>query len=352
MTPSGAGTRWHAPRLARARGVLPRSVGAWGAVLATGCGERIEYVVLQTHGPDALAIAELWWILLAATGIPALLVILVLLLGLRRRRRRSRDLRERHGEDRNTGLILLVGGVIPLAIVLALLVASIRYGVRTLVEPSAEALTIDVIGRQFWWEVRYPDHGIVTANEVHIPTQARVRLRFTSADVIHSFWVPQLGGKRDMIPGTVTELSLWADDAGVYRGWCAEFCGIQHAAMMFEIVALPQDEFERWLEDRARVTERTLSAESRGVTVFEQHQCGHCHHVEGLPPPPTERMGPDLTHVASRRRLGAGILPNNRGNLGGWILNPQAVKPGNHMPNSTMSPEDLHALIELLEGNR
>ena len=239
-------------------------------------------------------------------------------------------------------------------IVAGLLIASIKVGSRARPRSEDADVVVDVVGRQYWWEVRYPGEDVVTANEIHVPVGRPVRLRLASGDVIHSFWVPRLAGKLDMVPGQVNELILEVDQAGVYRGQCAEFCGIQHALMLLEVVAEPPDVYARWLADnRATGVEPVAPLARRGLEVFTEAECGHCHTVRGVTP---ERamgaIGPDLTHFARRRTLGAGIRENNRGNLAGWILNPQALKPGNHMPPSMMPSEDLHALLHFLETLR
>ena len=307
-----------------------------------------DYRLLETRSAEAEEIARLWWVLLAATGVPATITIVVLLIAAMRS---PRPVQHPQGERRQTWVILVAGGVVPLLIVFGLLAYSVRTGsqVRSFEQPSA--VTIDVIGRQFWWEVHYPDHGIVTANEIHVPVDQPVRLRLTSGDVIHSFWVPQLHGKHDMIPGRIDELWLRAEHPGVFRGQCAEFCGIQHALMLFEVVADPPEAFDAWLRaNRAAAVAPVDPTAVRGLEVFLAAECGHCHAIKGVTPElAMGAMGPDLTHFASRRTIGAGILPNNRGNLGGWILAPQALKPGNNMPASEMPPEDLHALLFFLE---
>jgi cytochrome c oxidase subunit II len=325
---------------------IARRARLFGLAIATsGCDG---YRVFETRSPEAQEIAQLWWILLGLTGIPAVATIVFLVVAAVRTPKRSSG---SETTPRQTGFILVAGGVIPLGIVFAALTASVDTSTRVRALATPHALTIDVIGRQFWWEVRYPDHAIVTANEIHIPVGRPVRLRITSADVIHSFWVPQLHGKRDMIPGRTDELWLRSDRAGVYRGVCAEFCGVQHALMHFELVALPDDAFEAWLALARRPA--ALPADPlarRGLDVFEETECGHCHAIEGIVSETAAGVpGPDLTHLASRRTLGAGLLPNNRGNLAGWILGPQALKPGNAMPPSTMTAEDLHALLFFLE---
>jgi cytochrome c oxidase subunit II len=212
-----------------------------------------------------------------------------------------------------------------------------------------EGLTIRVIGHMWWWEVRYPEQRIVTANEIHIPAGQPVRLELTSADVIHSFWVPRLHGKRDLIPGLETVFWIQADEPGVYRGQCAEYCGTQHANMAFHVVALPKEQFDAWLAAPGKARPSPANADgSPGYRVFLKAGCGQCHAIDGTPAIGT--AGPDLTHVGSRGSIGAGMLPNNRGNLAGWVANPQAIKPGAKMPRTYLSGDDLMALVSYLEG--
>lgn len=310
---------------------------------------------LEPAGPYATDLAELFYWLTAITGVPALIYIVVALaLTLRAR--------ARHGPPRagapppapqGGGMrwIAIAGGLLPLVIVAAALGVTLQYGARA--SGAADpAVTVDVIGHQFWWEVVYPGAGVVTANEIHVPSGVPVRLRLTSADVIHSFWVPRLQGKRDMTPGHVTELHLVAERPGVYRGQCYELCGVQHALMGFELVALPPAEFEAWIErQRAASAEPPDPLAERGREVFDEAACGHCHVIRGVTPPGAMGSpGPDLTHLASRRTLGGALLPNTRGWLAGWILRPDDHKPGVRMPPTTLAPADLHALLHYLEG--
>jgi cytochrome c oxidase subunit 2 len=185
---------------------------------------------------------------------------------------------------------------------------------------------------------------LLTANYIHIPAGVPVRVHLGSQDVIHSFWVPELHGKLDMIPGQTNSFWLQADNPGEYKGICAEFCGTQHAKMLFLVVAQPPDEFAAWLEQQqqpAAVPAEPLA--QQGLQVFLTGGCVECHAVRGTDA--TGNLGPDLTHIASRRTLGAGILPNNPGNLGGWIADPQHIKPGNLMPDSPLTGEELQALL-------
>jgi cytochrome c oxidase subunit 2 len=188
----------------------------------------------------------------------------------------------------------------------------------------------------------------VTANEIHVPAGRPVRLRLSSADVIHSFWVPQLMPKTDLIPGQVNETWLTANRPGIYRGQCAEYCGLQHALMAFLVVADGPAAFDRWVAlQRAPAAEPAGTLATRGRQVLERTSCATCHTVRGTSARGT--AGPDLTHLASRQQLGAGAVPNTPGHLGGWIANSQTIKPGNLMPPQPLTSEELQALIAYLE---
>jgi cytochrome c oxidase subunit 2 len=235
------------------------------------------------------------------------------------------------------------------------LVADTSVGRAVTATPGHGAIQIRVTGHQWWWEVQYRDslaqHWVTTANEIHVPVGKPVVVELRSTDVIHSFWPPNLSAKRDLIPGKENSLWLQADSAGEFRGQCAEFCGHQHAKMAFLVIAEPPDRFVQWLttqRDTAATPADSLTR--RGQEVFLGSSCPMCHAIAGTPA--GSRVGPDLTHLASRRTLAAGTLPNTRGNLGGWILNPQAIKPGVKMPANALSPDDLQALLAYLETLR
>jgi cytochrome c oxidase subunit II len=210
------------------------------------------------------------------------------------------------------------------------------------------ALTVQVVGRQWWWQVRYANELFVTANEIHIPTGVPVRIAVTSEDVIHSFWVPQITGKVDVIPGKTNSITIRADHPGVYRGMCSEFCGLQHAHMHLHLHVEPPQDFSRWLDGQRRVPlPPSESLVQRGQQVFSRARCAECHTVRGSFAGGTS--GPDLTHVASRRTLGAGINENTPANLAEWTVNAQAIKPGNKMPSIPLAPEERDALVAYLE---
>jgi cytochrome c oxidase subunit 2 len=213
--------------------------------------------------------------------------------------------------------------------------------------PATEHITI--IGHQYWWEVRYDGTDALTANEFHIPVDEDVAITLESADVVHSLWVPELGPKRDLIPGRVSEITWHAEQTGRYRGQCAEFCGLQHANMAFYVVVEPRDSFDEWLAlQESDAAEPSTQAERAGLDAFVEQPCASCHAIRG-----TEAdgdLGPDLTHLASRETIGAGVARLDRGHLGGWISDSQSLKPGNLMPPITLSPEQLQSLLAYLES--
>jgi len=294
--------------------------------------------MLHPVSQAAEQIAGLWWFMFALLGAVSLAVFALLVMGL---------LRRGNPPGGSTAFVVAGGIVIPAVILVVLLFVVMRTTMA--LKPAEGDFTIQVIGRQWWWEVRYPDWGIVTANELHLPVGRNVRLEVWSADVIHSFWVPRLHGKIDLLPEVVNPFTLRADQAGEYRGQCAEFCGKQHAKMAFMVVAMPPDNFERWVSERRTPPEPpTEPALRRGHDAFFQAQCHSCHAIRGTEAVAT--IGPDLTHLGSRLTLGAGEIPNTLGNLEGWIANPQAIKPGNLMPRSYLSSEDLHAIATYLES--
>lgn len=257
---------------------------------------------------------------------------------------------EAAADERVSGRLVWIGGIIgPAAILVLLLVASSSVG-RSVAHVEREGeLVIDVVGHMFWWEINYPDLDITTANEIHVPVDRPVRLRLTTNDVIHSFWIPRLHGKIDMIPGTENWLTFEARETGRLRGQCAEFCGIAHAQMVAFVEVQEADEFEAWAEaqqvDADPAQDATAAA---GEQVFLDAGCAACHAIGGTTF--TGDVGPDLTHVASRGSLAAGIVPNTRDNLERLILDPWGVKPGNPMPPTELRDDDLEALLDYLEG--
>lgn len=250
----------------------------------------------------------------------------------------------------------IVGGglVFPVVVLSALLAYSIVRSIALLRAPPDDALLITVVAHGWWWEVRYRPPGggdVVAANEIRVPVGRPVRLALTASDVIHAFWVPQLAGKVDMVPGRINHLALTARRAGVYRGQCAEFCGVAHARMALNVVALPSGEFDRWLAAEGEAAASPVGERARrGADVFREAGCAACHAVRGVS---AAELGPDLTHVAGRLTLGAGTLPNGPGAALAWVVGVQTLKPGAAMPSfAHLDPEALAALGAYLEGLR
>jgi cytochrome c oxidase subunit II len=242
------------------------------------------------------------------------------------------------------------GGIILPAIILFILLIAANLTSRSVAHvPEDEDLVIDVIGHMFWWEAHYPDHDVTTANEIHVPTDTRVRLQLHTEDVIHSFWIPRVHGKIDMIPGQVNNLVFEVEEPGRYRGHCAEYCGIAHAQMVKFLVAQEPDEFEAWVEQQAApADEPDTEATAEGQRMFFQYGCADCHAVSGHGA--VGQVGPDLTHLASRESLASGIVPNDREHLAELILDPWGIKAGNPMPPTAIPDEDLEPLLDYLEG--
>jgi cytochrome c oxidase subunit II len=307
---------------------------------------------LDPHSAAASAIATLWWVMLAVASIVFLGAVAMLILGYVRRSRPGLPVL---GEDEsaNTRLVVLFGIAIPAVVLIALFVVSDLFVIRQTDAPAADesALTIHVVGHQWFWEVRYPGTQAVTANEIHIPVGKPVRIVGTTADVIHSFWVPELNRKIDLIPGRQNSTLLEADQASVYRGQCAEFCGLQHANMALSVVAEPQRAYNAWLHNMAKPARPPASAAaSAGKQVFMSSQCQSCHAIRGTPA--TGTVGPDLTHLATRQTLAAETIPNTHPWLRRWIANPQAIKPGNVMPDLGVSGHRLQDVVAYLRGLR
>jgi cytochrome c oxidase subunit II len=318
-------------------------------------------LVHEPQGWRAELISQTGWIMYVMAGAIVALVFLTLFWALFRPRPRRPDPAESPeaaasielGGSRPTFWVV-IGGIVMPVIVLSVVAGLHFRGMAALSAPSEPpAVVVEVIGNQFWWEVRYPAYGIITANEVHIPTGVPVEIRLTSEDVIHSFWVPQIQGKLDLVPGKANTLYLQADQAGTYQGFCAEYCGIQHAKMLFLLIAQTPPEFETWVARQRRPAHDPFGPAvdplvQRGAQVFSREGCIQCHAIQVGTGRVGGRLGPDLTHLASRRTIGAGILENTIGNLGGWILNSQGIKPGNLMPPIPMDGESLQALLAYL----
>jgi cytochrome c oxidase subunit II len=311
--------------------------------------------LLDPKGPIARTISTEWWIQFALGMIVFLVVTGILIFILYVRTVRGWTAGEvpvdMDPADQGRSWIWIGGVIVPVVILVFLLGVSI-YGHVSLAAPGAvPIMRIEVIGHRWWWEVHYPEEGIITANEIHIPVGEPVEIYLTSRDVIHSFWVPQLAGKLDMNPGETNSMWIQADEIGVYRGICAEFCGLQHARMQFMVVAEPREDFEAWVErEKQPAPEPQTDPAFQGQQVFMETTCHFCHTIQGTNAAGV--VGPDLTHIASRLTLAAGSLENNRGNMGGWIMDPQSLKPGVLMPPTDLTGEELQALLAYLDTLR
>ena len=253
--------------------------------------------------------------------------------------------------DKPLAAAVSFGVALTVVILFGLLGATMWTHKAVLALGAESAVTVNVTGHQFWWEFEYdeavPSQRVTTANELHIPVGRPVVLKVTSRDVIHSFWVPNLHGKRDLIPGITSAIWLQADRRGVYRGQCAEFCGKQHAHMAFEVVAEPDPQFERWLDAQRQLASAPQSAAAtHGRDVFLTTQCVLCHTVRGTPA--AGKVGHDLTHVGTRGRIASGTLQTKTDAVAAWIRDPQHIKPGSQMPPTRLTDADVQALSEYL----
>jgi cytochrome c oxidase subunit 2 len=334
--------------------ISPRTrVAALLALALAGCSGPQS--ALDVAGVQAGRVASLWWLTLAICATVYLIVMALLVATIARRRHGTIGdapvVAWEPSSERRTRRIVAVGVALTVAILLLFLVADFITGRELGDLDGRNALVIEVIGHQWWWEVHYADsipaNRIVTANEIHIPVGRSVMFKLSSADVIHSFWIPRLHGKKDMIPGYANTMWVRADSAGVFRGQCAEFCGYEHAKMALTVVAEPAASFARWAAaQRGPAASPTDTLARRGREVFLAGQCIMCHTIAGTPA--GGKVAPDLTHFASRSTIAAGTLPNTTGHLAGWILDPQSIKPGCNMPSNALVPDDLQALLAYL----
>ena len=308
---------------------------------------------LDPQGPQAHELAWLFWVFTAvlAAIFVAVVVAVALAVGIRRPARPD-PLVVDEARERRSNVVVAALAFATGATVLVLTGLSFTSQ-RNLFRVEEEAVTIRVTGHQWWWEIRYEEadasRTFTTANEIHVPVGRPVKIKLNSADVIHSFWVPSLMGKMDLIPGQENDIRVVADRPGVYRGQCAEFCGLQHAHMGLLVVAEPEAEFARWRDRQIRSADPPEEGERRqGLEAFVTKPCVMCHAVRGTPA--GGQVAPDLTHVGSRRYLAAGTLPMSRGNLAAWIVDPHGIKPGVNMPTIKLDPDDVSAISAFLEG--
>jgi len=245
--------------------------------------------------------------------------------------------------------------IIPVLIVVTLFLATARVIADVQkATPPPNAIEVVAVGHQFWWEFRYPGLKVVAANELHVPVSDPARptptfIKLLSADTDHSFWVPRLAGKTDLIPNVVNNMWIDPQEPGLYLGQCAQYCGTQHAKMLLRVYVQPRDEFDRWIQAQQQPAQ-VNDAVAEGHQIFERTACINCHTVAGTPA--NGRFGPDLTHVMSRDTIASGAAPNTEANLRLWIKNPDAIKPGSLMPAMGLNDHDLNALTAYLETLR
>ena len=325
-----------------------RHLVAFAALAAPAAG--CSYAALDRASPEASAITNLHWLMFWICGAVGFLVLASLAAALARRRPGPTEADERRR-------LLAVGGAtgVSTLLLLVMLVASVVTGRAIATPAGADAIEIEVIGHQWWWEIRYPaavpEDAVATANEIHVPVDRVVRLRLASADVIHSIWIPNVNGKKDLIPGRATSLTFRPRRTGTFAGRCAEFCGYQHAKMGLLLVVQSRDDFTRWLEGQRGPSVEPSEAElQHGRDVFLLGPCSACHTIRG-----TTAFGhkaPDLTHLASRSTIAAATLPNTTGHLAGWVVDAQRIKPGNRMPPNLLASADLLDLVAYLRSLR
>ena len=306
---------------------------------------------LDSAGVQAARIEWLWWLMFWVCAAVFVLVLAAVVLAVRR----GSSAAEGRPTERSltVGVATATGATI--LVLFGLLFASVATGRAVGSLAQKDALAIQVVGHQWWWEVEYlnplPALRVTSANELHLPAGRPVQIILKADDVIHSFWIPNLHGKTDLIPGRQTVTWLQADRPGVFRGQCAEYCGLQHARMGLPVIVHPEADFQGWIDAQRQLPPQPSSPQqSRGLNVIERGPCAMCHTIRGTQA--GARTAPDLTHFGSRSTIGAGTVPNVRGYLAAWIADPQHIKPGARMPATGLAPDDLQAVVAYLETLR
>jgi cytochrome c oxidase subunit 2 len=350
-------TDWGAV-VGRVTGVLVLLTGillAAGLCAASPSSDNPVPSIFQPHSTPAESIYHLSRFVLAITALIFLVVFSLLAYAVVKFRRTTDEDKSEPAQVYGSTQIELAWTVIPILIVVVLFLATARviHAIQDAPKP-ATAVEVTVIGHQFWWEFRYPGLGIVTANELHVPVSDPARptptfLKLLSADTDHSFWVPQLAGKTDLIPNRVNEMWMDPHRTGIYLGQCAQYCGTQHAKMLLQVSVDSPEDFEAWARAQKQPANQD-EKEVAGRRVFETTACINCHAVSRTAA--TGRFGPDLTHLMSRRTIASGAAENTTDNLRLWIQNPDAIKPGSLMPAMKLSDADLDALVRYLETLR
>ncbi len=293
-----------------------------------------------------------WFVIAIATGIFLVVGGLIAFTIFRFRRRPGDDTHQEPPQVYGSNQIEVAWTVIPILIVFILMgvtarvIASVQNA-----SPPKQALKVRMIGHQWWWEVVYPDYGVVTANEVHVPASSDGKmatyLELQSADVIHSFWVPQLSGKTDLIPNRTNYMWIDPREPGVYLGNCAEYCGTQHANMLLRVIAQAPADFQKWIAGQQKPAAQDAGV-APGQAMYGSLACVNCHTIRGTQS--LGKFGPDLTHLMDRQTIGAGVMPNNAKNLRTWVNDPQDPKPGCFMPSMKLTDEQLGQVVEYLQS--
>jgi cytochrome c oxidase subunit 2 len=309
--------------------------------------------IFDPHSTPADSIRHLSFFVLSVTGLIFLVVFSLLSYVVVKFRNQAADSEREPAQVYGSTQIELAWTIIPILIVVVLFLATARviHAIQDAPKPT-EAMEVTAVGHQFWWEFRYPEIGIVTANELHIPVSDSSRptptfLKLLSADTDHSFWIPQLAGKTDLIPNRVNETWLDPHETGLFLGQCAQYCGTQHAKMLLRVYVDSREDFKAWVSAQQKPAYED-EKEAAGRRVFERTACLNCHAINGTNG--TGRFGPDLTHLMSRRTIAAGAAENNSQNLRLWIQNPDAIKPGSLMPAMKLNDAELDALVSYLES--
>jgi cytochrome c oxidase subunit II len=323
-----------------------------GICLAALAGCQSNHSAFTIGGPRARQIADLMLVFIGVSAVVYLIVIALLVWSLMRRRSTAAAYSAEQAAPAEARARVAVGAGIAVTVIVLLGLAIADFSVqRSLSGRPENTLRILITGHQYWWEIEYDDpvpaKRVRTANEFRIPVNQPVELVLTSRDVIHSFWLPSLSGKKDLIPGHMNTELVIAQRPGTYTGQCAEFCGLQHAQMRLSVTAVSAQEFASWKQhELTPAREPTTDSQRAGRDVFERSSCTLCHTIQGTVAAAT--LGPDLTHLAARGTLAAGTLQNNPANLSSWILAPQRLKPGAQMPATPLRPSDLSALTSYL----
>ena len=334
----------------------PLRIGGLAMACAAGivlCGCSGWQSALDPHSPEAIHLRDLFLFFAVVCATVWILVMGALAIVLLRQHGISAEPEEDTATQRrrkNLVVGILVGATAAILVVFTLVSF---YATRGFAWSDEAELKIKVTGQQWWWQIEYqsrePSQIFATANEIHIPVGRRVTLDLEANDVIHSFWVPNLMGKQDLIPGRKNSLMIEADQPGLYRGQCAEFCGLEHAHMAIFVMAESQAQFDAWRRHQLEsATPPRTALQSRGLALFLHGTCSSCHAVQGIGA--DAQFGPDLTHFGGRATIAAGLLDNDGGDLERWLADPQAFKPGTNMPQISLSDQDRHALAAYLEG--